>query len=56
MEWPWLLDSSLELEMHYQLVLSAEKLDQELHENVKHIGFVDVSYGVECQSLGWVHY
>ena len=50
-EGPQLLDSALEFQMDDQLIFSAQKLNQKLHENVKDVCFVDVAQSVECQSL-----
>ena len=48
-ERPRLLDPPLELQMHDKLVLAAKELDQELHEDVQHVGLVDIANHVAKQ-------
>lgn len=51
MQRPRLFNPTLELKVNNEKILATQKLDQKLHEDVKHIGFVDVSHCVKYQSF-----
>ena len=53
-KWPWLLNPSLEFQVHDQLVLASQKLHEQLNENVQHVGLVNVANRVADQSPLWM--
>jgi hypothetical protein len=46
-KWPGLFNPTLELEVNHELVLAAKELNEKLHEDVKHVCFINVSDCVE---------
>lgn len=54
-KWPGLLDPTLKLEVHDQLVLAAEQLHKKLHKDVKDVRFVAITDSIHCKSQLGVH-
>jgi hypothetical protein len=46
-EGPWLLDSSLELQVYDQLVWPAQEVDEQVHENIENVRLITISDGID---------